>query len=117
MLGRGHVARALLLFAATCGGPTPATPRPAPIDAGVDGAPDDPSMAEVLIWLRQQRDAMCVCADAACADETDALGFDWSFAHKALLDAAKPTPAQDAEAHALNEATEACNERWHHAAP
>jgi hypothetical protein len=120
-LGRGHVTRTLLgaivVVLIGCSGPSPATPRPAPIDAGVDAAPGDPAMAEVLVWLEHQRDAMCACTDAACADETDALGFDWSFAHKALLDSTHPTPAQDAAAHAAIEATEVCNERWHHAPP
>ena len=104
-----------------CGGPPAATSRPvaapAPLDAGLDAAPDDPAMAEVIAWLTQQRDAMCACPDAACADETDALGFDWSFAHRDLLGRVKPTPAQDAAARALIEATETCNERWHHPTP
>ena len=131
--GRGHVARGseaayalrvvrgvLVLLLVGCGGPGPATPRVVPVDAGMDAmaaAPDDPAMAEVLVWLEAQRAAMCACEDAACADETDALGFDWSFQHKALLDAARPSPAQDVAARALIEATETCNERWHHAPP
>lgn len=112
--------RWLLILLVGCSGPGPAAPRAVPMDAGVDAidaAPDDPAMAEVLVWLETQRAAMCACEDAACADETDALGFDWSFQHKALLDAARPSPAQDAAARALIEATETCNERWHHAPP
>lgn len=100
-----------------CGAPTTATPRPVPIDAAVDAPPDDPAMAEVLVWLERQRDAMCACTDAACAEETEALGFQWSFDHKPVIDAAKPTPTQDAAARAVIEATEACSERWHHLAP
>lgn len=100
-----------------CGAPPTATPRPVPIDAAVDAPPDDPAMAEVLRWLDSQHDAMCACTDAACADETEALGFQWSFDHKPVIDAAKPTPSQDAAARAVIEATEACSERWHHLAP
>lgn len=109
----------LVLCALGCSGPGPAapTPRPAPIDAGVDGPPDDAAMAEVLAWLTQQRDATCACTDAACADEADALGFDWSFAHRELLGRVRPSPAQQAAAQALIEATEVCNERWHRATP
>ena len=117
MLGRGHVALMLgaVLVTSACGSPTPSAPRPVIVDAAVDAAapPDDPAMAEVLAWLVHQRDAMCACEDAACAEETDALGFDWSFTHKALVESAKPSPAQDAAARAAIEATEACNERWH----
>jgi|GEM_PF-3535409 len=104
----------VLALASGCGGPTPSAPRPIVVDAGVETGLPDPAMAEVLVWLAQQRDATCACSDAACAEETDALGFDWSFAHRALLDAARPTPAQQDEAHAIIEATEACNQRWHH---
>lgn len=109
----------LIATIAACGSPTTtAAPKPIAIDAGIDAASaDDPAMAEVLAWLTQQRAAACACTDAACAEQVDALGFDWSFAHQALLAAARPSPSQDAAARAAIEATEACNERWHHAAP
>jgi hypothetical protein len=107
-----------------CGAPPPAGPRvPPPIDAGDAGAagpavdaapPPDPAMAEVLIFLEEQRAAQCACTDAACAEEVEALGFQWGFEHKALLDRARPTPDQDAAARVAIEATEACAERWHH---
>lgn len=109
---------AWLVAAAACGTPAaPGAPRAVVADAGVDAAidapPPDPAMAEVLVHLEAQRDAQCACADRACSEEVEALGFDWGFAHKDLLAAAKPTPAQDAAARAAIEAAEACAEQWH----
>ncbi|MBZ0237780.1 MAG: hypothetical protein K8M05_36030 [Deltaproteobacteria bacterium] len=65
-------------------------------------------MTEVLDALRTQRDRMCACRDATCVDDAEVAQFEWGFAHKELVDRAKPTPAQQAEATALIEATEAC---------
>lgn len=111
--------RSLVIVAAlvACGTPgSSVAPRAEVIDAGIDAIdapPPDPAMAEVLVHLEAQRDAQCACADAACSEEVEALGFEWGFAHKDVLAAARPTPAQDAAARAAIEAAEACAERWH----
>jgi hypothetical protein len=65
-------------------------------------------MAEVIEALRTQRDRMCACADVACVDKVEAEQFEWGFAHKALVDRARPTPAQETEAQMLIEAAEHC---------
>lgn len=65
-------------------------------------------MAEILDALRAHRDRMCACTDATCVDDTEVAQFEWGFEHKPLVDRARPTPAQQAEATALIEATEAC---------
>ncbi len=79
---------------------------------GPDAAPPDPAMAEVLAALRDQRDRMCGCAARACAEDAEVAAFEWGFAHKALVDGARPTPAQADAARVLIEATERCAERW-----
>jgi hypothetical protein len=104
------LAALLLALLAACG-PKPSpnskpdpNPKPKP-----DPEPDpDPAMAEVLAALRLHRDMMCVCGDVACVEKVEATQFEWGFGHKQLVDRAKPTPDQQAEATALIEATEEC---------
>ena len=107
------MSRAAALVAVTalaCGGPTPgATPRPPPPpDAAVDAPPPDPATAALLAALREQRDRACACTDAACADDAEALAVQWGLDHPDVVRAARPSPAEQAEASALIDAAERC---------
>jgi hypothetical protein len=69
-------------------------------------------MAAVLAALAAQRDRMCACADRACVEAAEADQFEWGFANKSVVDAARPTPDQARSADELIEATEACAHRF-----
>lgn len=99
---------ALVVLAVACGPKQPHSQPPPQQQPPQPQPQPDPAMAEVIAALRLHRDRMCACTDAACVEQVEVEQFEWGFAHKELVDHAKPTKAQQDEATTLIEATEEC---------
>jgi hypothetical protein len=66
---------------------------------------------EILAKMREFKDEVCACADAACIEDVEKSMMTWALKNMDKMKNMKPTRAQDEAADRIEEAMDACKER------